>query len=391
MPISLHKFSTEPIGPKPCPQRLRRVSRLRETEDHAVRKAIPNGSTRASHGKYVHRALTEHPEYQRCYAPRRQKLSTVLQLLIARADYDTMTTRPTWAYLCEQTGISRRTIARVLVTLRAWGLLGIVASGRAAKYASMDENGERHNEAAVYVLCTPSQLHIVKEPSPTDSGENGTPPAVGGSRVINLKIPPHARKENPGGAASPPESESPGFAGPAPLPTNRPNLLWPAHRTAASKKERLAAASELRRRAFLLRPMSPKDVRSAIRDFLVCGWTVSDLNHALDFQPNGQRWPHDGVPQDANAPRLRGWLAYRLNAWRTTAGEPLRSRDQRLANEAAENRAAAVKATEAAKQTMEAKAQETAQDSPAKIVALDSIRTMLRESKRRRNQLPDSY
>ena len=128
MSAILHTFFPEPIGPKPCPPRLRRVSRLRETEDHAVSKAIPNGSTRASHGKYVLRALSEHPEYQRCYAPRRQKLSAVLQLLIARADYDTMTTRPTWAYLCEQTGISRRTIARTLVILRTWGLLGIVAS-----------------------------------------------------------------------------------------------------------------------------------------------------------------------------------------------------------------------------------------------------------------------
>lgn len=381
MPTSLHKFSTEPIGPKPCPPRLRRVSRLRETEDHAVRKAIPNGSTRASHGKYVHRALIEHPEYQRCYAPRRQKLSTVLQLLIARADYDTMTTRPTWAYLCEQAGTSRRTIARALVTLRTWGLLGVVASGRAAEFASMDENGERHNEAAVYVLCTPSQLHIVKTEAPSDVAETGTPPAVGGSRVINLKNPSHARKENPSGAASPPESESPSCAGPTPLPTHRPTLLWPAHRTAASTKERLAAAAELRRRAFLLRPMSSKNVRSAVRDFLVCGWTVADLHHALDFQPNGQRWPHDGVPQGANASRLRGWLAYRLNAWRSGNGEPLRSRDQQLTNEAAEARAAAIRATEQAKRAMDERTRRPTQDSPAKVVAIGNIRAMLRKNR----------
>lgn len=387
MPNSLHKFSPEPIGPKPCPPRLRRVSRLQETADHAVRKAIPRGSTRASHGKFVQRGLTEHPEYQRCYSSRRQTLNTVLRLLIARADYDTMTTRPTWAYLCEQAGISRRTIARALVTLRTWGLLGIVASGRAAEFASLNEDGERHNEAAVYVLCTPSQLHIVNEQSPTDSAENGTPPAVGGSRVINLKNPPHARKDNPIGAASPPASKSSGFAGPTPLPTSRPHLLWPAHRTAASKKERLAAAAELRRRAFLLRPMSSKDVRSAVRDFLVCGWTVADLHHALDFQSNGQRWPHDGVPQDANASRLRGWLAYRLNAWRTATGEPLRSRDQQLANKAAEARAAAVKATADAKRAMEDRTQTQDQDSPEKIVALEAIRVMVQESKTRRQGL----
>lgn len=388
MSATLHAFSDEPIGTKACPPRLRRVSRLRETDDRSVYPAIPAGSTRASHGKYVQRALVEHPEYQRCYAPRRRKLRMVLQLLIARADYDTMTTRPTWAYLCEESGISRRTVARALLTLRTWGLLGVVASGRTAEFASLDENGERRNEAAVYVLCTPHQMRLVRDSSSDASVENGTPPAVGGSRVNNLKKPPHARKKNTTGAASPPKPSCTGFADTTPLPRHRHEALWPTHRTTASKKERLAAAAELRRRAFLLRPMSPEDVRSAAREFLVCGWTVADLHHALDFQANGKPWPHDGVPQDATASRLRGWLRYRLDAWRTADGEPLRSRDQRLANEAAESRAAAVKATLEAKQAMEFRAANQRQDSPAKVVALDSIRAMVRESKSRGSYRP---
>ncbi|MDN5890456.1 MAG: hypothetical protein L0H57_12275, partial [Yaniella sp.] len=173
MLASLHTFPAQPIDPAP---HHRRVSRLRETNRDVVQRAVPEGSVRAAHGTHVQKALTEHPEYPRHYASRQATLRSVLAALIARADYETMTTRPGWAYLTEQTGKSRRTIARALVTLRTWGLIGIVASGRTAAYASLNEDGERTNEAAVYVLCTPSPLTIIHSPTPETVDENGTPP-----------------------------------------------------------------------------------------------------------------------------------------------------------------------------------------------------------------------
>lgn len=376
MLASLHSLPAQPIDRAP---HHRRVSRLRETGRNVVLKAVPHGSVRAAHGTHVQRALLEHPEYARCYAARQHTLRTVLAALIARADYQSMATRPGWDHLCQETGRSRRTIARALATLRSWGLIGIVASGRTAAYASLNEDGERTNEAAVYVLCTPSPLTLI--PTPTTSGvdENGTPPALGGSHLKNLKkTHTRAHEKDLVGAATPPEQISGGYATPTPPTPYRPELLWPAHKTTASKKQRLAAASELRRRVFLLRPMSIKDIRATVRDFLLCGWTVADLHHALDHQPNGHPWPHTGVPADANAARLRGWLRYRLNAWRTTTGEPLRSRDQQQTNKAAERRAAAAKAAQEAKRALENRALRIGQDSPAKLRALQSIRTILR-------------
>ena len=375
MPPSLHTFSDDPIGPV---KRLRRVSRRRETSRDVVLQAVPTRSVRAAHGRHVQRALLEHPEYTRRYSNARATLRAVLDCLVARADYETMTTRPGWEYLTQCTARSRRTIARTIADLGRMGLLGTVAGGRTAAYASLNEDGERTNEAAVYVLCVPGPLEIVNTPSTLSVDEYGTPPAVGGSHLKKLKeTHTRARGKDLTGAATPPELIPGGYAAATPATPHRPELLWPAHKTTASKKQRLAAASELRRRVFVLRPMSLQDIRAVVRDFLVCGWTVADLHHALDFQPDGSPWPHNGLPAEAEAGRLRGLLRYRLGAYRTGSGEPLRSRDQRLANEAAENRAVAVKATQEATRARQERANRLGQDSPAKVVALASIRAML--------------
>lgn len=377
MPPSLHTFSDDPIEPE---TRLRRVSRRRETSRDVVLRAVPTGSVRAAHGRHVQRALLEHPEYTRRYSNARATLMSVLDCLVARANYETMTTRPGWEYLTQRTTLSRRTIARAIGDLRSLGLLGTVASGRSAAYASLNEDGERTNEAAVYVLCIPAPLEIVETSRSGAVDEYGTPPALGGSHLNNLKeTHTRARGTDLIGAATPPEINSGGYAAATPATPHRPELLWPAHKTTASKKQRLAAASELRRRVFVLRPMSLQDIRAVVRDFLVCGWTVADLHHALDFQPDGSPWPHNGLPAEAEAGRLRGLLRYRLGAYRTASGEPLRSRDQQLGNEAAEARAAAVRATEAAKQARQGRANRVGQDSPAKVVALASIRAMFRK------------
>lgn len=115
---------------------------------------------------------------------------------------------------------------------------------------------------------------------------------------------------------------------------------------------------------------------SVVRDFLITGWTVADLQHALDFQPTGDPWPYSGIPRSDSAPRLRGWMRKRLAAWRTTAGEPFRSRDQRSSVEALERRAQAVRTTARLRQEREERANRIGQDSPAKIVTLAQIRSL---------------
>lgn len=378
MSAILHSSAQEPT---PLKRRMRRVSRHKEANRDVVQRSVPKGAVRAAHGNDVMRALFETPEFSRRYASAQRTLRTVLRTLIQRADFESMTTRPGWQYLSEVAGISRRTVARALKTLQSWGLLGVVASGRSSQYATVGPDGERTNEAAVYVLCTPSPLALVETAGSNGVDEFGTPPALGGSHLKNLKeTHTRARGKSFEGTATPTEITLGGSAASAHHTPYRPELNWPAHKTTASKKQRLAAASELRHRLFLLRPMSPKDVASIIRDFLISGWTVADLHHALDYHPDGAPWPYSGIPRSDSAPRLRGWMRKRLAAWRTTTGEPFRSRDQRSTAEALERRAQAARNTDRLRREREERATRTAQDSPAKIVALAQIRALRQQT-----------
>ncbi|UYY83713.1 GntR family transcriptional regulator (plasmid) [Arthrobacter sp. YA7-1] len=305
----------------------------------------------------------------------------VLRALIDRADYETMTSRPGWEALIEATGTSRTTVARVLRLLIAWGVVGRVASGRQAKYAATGPDGERINEAAVYVLCTPSPLALVNKV--------GTPPALGGSHLIEKELThTRARGKSSQTDVAPPRLIPTGAASGAPSAQVawRPELLWPAHRTPKRRDQRVAAASEIRYRSFPLRSMTPKDVASSCRDFFLAGWTVADILHALDWRPDGAQWPHSGAPDTKDPWRMRGWLRHRLSAWRTEAGEPLRSRDQqesaRIANLRREQEAER-------RRTLERQAERAARldagDSPAKVTALAQIRAVFDANKRRRS------
>lgn len=115
---------------------------------------------------------------------------------------------------------------------------------------------------------------------------------------------------------------------------------------------------------------------SVIRDFLISGWTIADLHHALDYRPNGSPWPYSGIPRSDWAPRLRGWMRKRVAVWRTTSGQPFRSRDQRSTSEALELRAQAARNSDRLRQERDARAARVGQDSPTKIIALAQIRAL---------------
>ena len=380
MSISVH---TRPLSSTDPPRtvRLRRVNRARETATDVVLAAVPKGSVRAAHGRQTMAALLRHGKFALCNRNGRATIVAVLRALIERADYESITTRPGWETLIEATGTSRTTVARVLRTLAAWGLIGRVASGRQAKYAAAGPDGERINEAAVYVLCTPSPLALVHKV--------GTPPALGGSHLKEKKL-THTRareKSSLNGVASPrliPAGAS-GSAPAAQVPW-RPELRWPAHRTAKRHGQRVAAASEIRYRSFPLRSMTDKDIASSCRDFFLVGWTVADILHALDWRPDGTLWPHSGAPETKNPWRIRGWLKHRLTAWRTDAGELLLSRDQQ---EAA--RAAALRREQDAerRRILERHAERAARleagESPAKVTALAQLRALFDANKRQRS------
>ncbi|MCZ2404847.1 hypothetical protein IV498_17125 [Paenarthrobacter sp. Z7-10] len=304
-------------------------------------------------------------------------IMAVLNALIQRADYESMTTRPGWENLVTVTGTSRTTVARVLRLLINWGIIGRVATGRQAKYAAAGPDGERINEAAVYVLCTPSPLALVNK--------DGTPPALGGSHLNKRKL-THTRAQEKSfhqdvatprliieGAAS---------CAPAAQVPWRPEIQWPTHRTTKRRIQRAAAAAEIRNRSFPLRCMTTKDVASSCRDFFLAGWTVADILHALDWKPDNTAWPHSGAPDTREPWRIRGWMRHRLGAWRTEAGEPLRSPDQQATAHQADQRRQ--QATER-RRVLERQAKHATRlsqgDTPTKITALAHIRAIFDANK----------
>lgn len=331
-----------------APTHIRRVSRAQETSERAVTWAIPQGSVKASHTAQAWRACLVLEELQFKRADRRLNTLRVLWVLLRYTDFSSMTVRITWDTLALKARVSRATIGNILYDLRAWGIIGIVASGRSAEFAAK-AGQDAKNEAPVYVISRPLGLGLRATDRPDATPTPGTqerpetngcgnklePLHVVGFLSLKRKLPTRAREENnidgaatrtekiPNRASSDPSQHSP----------HRPELLWPSTKRSATKMQCLAASSEFRRRIFLLRPMTIKDVRSVLKPYLNAGWTVYDLEKALSFMPDGTPWAMSLPDTTGNdrltaTIRLRGWLRNRLGTW-MREGEPLRSPRQR--------------------------------------------------------------
>lgn len=159
----------------------------------------------------------------------------------------------------------------------------------------------------------------------------GTEPHIGASRR-GLRAAQRRPERMVTTATSSPEEEQSAFS-----QVNAPiERRWVAHTPATNPAERLAAADELRWRLPVLRRISARHVRHVVREHFLAGWTVLDIQHALDHRPDGAVWNHDGA---SGVARPADWLAYRLAAWCDESGTVGRSRSQRLALERAEARA----------------------------------------------------
>lgn len=371
---------TPPPADQRDKDRTRRPNREWETEPYFVQRAIPAGSVRAAHGRQVLHALDQDPTYARMNRQRRRALRAILSALIVHADYETMTSRPTWPVLGEAAHCARSSVHRHLTTLKTMGLVGTVAGGRTAAYAAAGDDGERINEAAVYVLCVPSPLSLIPGGTSETVDEVGTPPAVGGSHLKKKELTTHTREENPSSDAAPRRSTTKGGSAAVPRPpAPRPVDHWPAHRTPASKIQRRAAASQLQLTALPLRVLSPADLASTCRDFFLAGWTVNDVLHALDHHPDTGPHQLNSVPTGDAPARVRGWLRWRLGAWRADDGTLRPSRTQQLRTDASHGRARAAKERQRIENERATHAERVRRgDSPAKLTALASIRATLR-------------
>jgi hypothetical protein len=331
-----------------------RVSRRREGAAYVVARAVPAGSSRAASQVAFLAAVAAHPDLDRLRVDGRATVLEVAKHLAWTASWDTLTTRPTWEALCERTGRSRATIARALGRLRAAGLVGVVATGRSGAYSRAKVDAGTA-EAAVYVLCVPSPLSPVDEvETPTDASpvSETHPPHARASESsaapLRGRLLAAARLSAPVGHDLVPEWPlRPAEGLESGLEPSRPADGRDLPNDAKDGR-RLGPARALQGRLPVLRRISDRHVASVVREFVLAGWTTSELVAALDRRPDGTAWPHDGA---AGVDNVGAWLGYRLGAWRDEAGtvrtSPGRAaqaeRVERIARQRAErDRAAAV-------------------------------------------------
>lgn len=379
-----------------APTHIRRVSRAQETSDRAVAWAIPQGSVKASHSSQTWRACLTLDELQSKRADRRTNTLRVLWVLLRYTDFTSMTVRITWDTIAQKAHVGRSTVGAILFDLRSWGLLGIVASGRSAEFAAK-AGQEAKNEAPVYVVCRPVGIGLRPTdrpdttPAATSCGNKLEPLRVAGFLVLKEKLPTRAREEKTlEGTASRSEIiQGRASSASGHQLAHQPELTWPSTKKTASKKQCLAASSELRHQIFLLRPMTPKDLRAVIRPFLEAGWTIYDLKKALDYMPDGTPWGMS-VPEVTGNDRLtavirlRGWLKNRLGAWMRNS-HPMRSPLQRTEAEHSRQRAEAHAATQRA----QARPQRTNPlHSPTATGIISDIRRSIQDARHRYNDAP---
>ncbi len=330
-----------------APVRLRRVNVARERADDTVSAALPKGYLRPATQAQWRASTRDVLDRAPFRADRHATLVAVATALMNWADWDSLTTRPTWAKLIqhcrETTGRgSRATIARALATLIELHLIARVAHGRKGCYAPGDTS-TNSNEAALYVLIVPSHLRQVparaEERHPSSAlrvvDANETPPQTGlVSEAHPVRARGHHQSEPLRGAPTNLAAQAP----PHPRPASDRNVpVWPGSATTGTDGARLSAAAELQRRLPVLRQISTRDVRACLREYFLAGWTVQDVHHALDWMPDGTRWPHDGA-NGIGPTGVRGWLAHRLAPW-TTEGTPRMSFSQRAEADRTEARA----------------------------------------------------
>ncbi|WP_152666752.1 hypothetical protein [Arthrobacter sp. YC-RL1] len=356
----------------PAPLHIKRVSRAQETSPRAIAWAIPTGSKKIEHTAQAWRAALSLDELLARRKDCKRNILAVLWVLLRYTDHNTMTVRITWHTIASKARVSRATVGNALKFLRTHGILGIVASGRSAQYAAK-AGQPATNEAPVYVVCRPIGLGLRPQdaedttttrpthqtPNNTACGNNLEPLPVGGlttyevssytrTREKNTHNEPLRGTENPFGHGSAVRTHH---------SDNRPVELWPAHRTISSRGQGLSAAAEILRRIPDFARFSKKNVLNMFKPFFNAGWTISDIQHALEWRTTPglhgkEAW--GALPQHDHETQsyidycriLRAAILHRMNQWRTATGEIMLSRSQRAAAASNHARAAARAATE---------------------------------------------
>lgn len=281
----------------------------------------------------------------------RQRHRNVMRLawqLATRTDA-TMMTAPkrgaTWDVLAEEVGVSRRTIAYLLSWMREHQLLVTLVTGstprtrRGNLWGHIDDG--LGNLAAEYALTIPDELlpddvDDVGAPEPEEEEEVPWPVETVAERPTFSHVSEGVERVcTPAVWGCSSERSFPNAGARDSSEPTGPSRLWPRHETPRSKRDQVAACERLRQdNRLTLGVLSAKDLRSLLRPLFVAGFTVADVEHALNRMPDGRHWGDiDPGRLAGTVGRKRGMRArirHRVRLWVDADGTPLaRSVSQR--------------------------------------------------------------
>ncbi|TDD53010.1 recombinase family protein [Nonomuraea terrae] len=243
----------------------------------------------------------------------------------------------TWDVLAEEVGVSRRTIAYLLAWMRDQQLLVTIVTGstrrtRAGNLWGLLDDG-LGNLAAEYALTIPDELlpDDVAELEADDPEEEEIPwPCeTVTERATFSHVSGHVEQDcTPAVQGFSWGGSFPNAGARDSSETTGPSCSWPRHATPGSKREQVAACERLRQEHSLtLGILSAKDLRSLLRHLFVAGFTVADVEHALNRMPDGRHWGDiDPGRLAGTVERKRGMRArirHRVGLWVDADGTPL--------------------------------------------------------------------
>lgn len=333
--------------PNPSVRKWRRPSVAMERSRLLVAASVPEGCVLAPRVSVWLEAVREVAEAR---GLRDVQVVTVVRVARGLCDWvdgASRTTRVVNERVAELAGCCVRTVQRWLRRLEQWGLLGLVAGGRSARWAplarSQDAEGrvvlERRNEAAVRSLVVPEGMAAAAPALASSSSagrgpvDNEGPAEPGcGSRChpypsLGILDPRTRARGGLGGKGLVPLRGAEAILGAAARPGgrvrgDRQRAWWSPRRTRSTEEAVLGLARELQERLRVLRGCSDRYVMRVIRPFFGAGWSVGDLVAAVDRRPDGSAWPHSG---DRGVREPARWLIHRLSAWLDGRGVPLAS------------------------------------------------------------------
>lgn len=325
-------------------RKWRRPSVAMERSRLLVAASVPEGCVLAPRVSVWLEAVREVAETRGLRDAQVETLVRVARGLCDWVDGASRTTRVVNERVAELVGCCVRTVQRWLRRLEQWGLLGLVAGGRSARWAplarSQDADGrvvlERRNEAAVRSLVVPEELaaSVQAQASAASVGRGPVDNEGPAEPHCGLRCHPYPysgilsprtrARDVLGDEGLVPLRGAEAFLGAAARPDGRVDpsrrrAWWSPRRTRSTEEAVLGLARQLQERLRVLQGCSDRYVMRVIQPFFGAGWSVGDLVVAVDRRPDGSAWPHSG---DRGVREPARWLIHRLSAWLDDRGAP---------------------------------------------------------------------